>query len=57
MRRPLSDAARAARRRRQYVSRKARLALEAVAERCAVDDAFAALVRFRLLLLAKAAGI
>lgn len=57
MHRKLSDAARAARRRRFYLRRKALAELEAVVQRTKYDDAYAARVRARLLLLAQAAGI
>lgn len=57
MQRRLSDAARAAHRRRFYLRRKAMLELEAVVRRTKCDAVYAAAVRERLLLLAKAAGI
>ena len=57
MHRKLSDAARAIRRRRFYLRRKALAELEAVVERTKWDEAYAARVRARLLLLAMAAGL
>lgn len=57
MHRKLSDAARAARRRRFYLRRKALLELDAVVQRTKYDEVYAARVRARLLLLAQAAGL
>lgn len=57
MQRRLSDAARAAHRRRFYLRRKAMLELEAIVQRTKWDAVYAAAVRERLLLLAKAAGL
>jgi len=57
MKRVLSDAARAARRRRQYALWKARNLLDRIVARAQKDAEFEALVRRRLLLLAEAATI
>jgi len=57
MKRVLSDAARAARRRRQYALWKARNLLDWIVARAQKDAEFKALVRQRLLLLAEAATI
>jgi predicted transcriptional regulator len=57
MKRRLTDNARALHRRRSYLRRKALATLQAVADRAAKDEAYGALVRHRLLLLARVAGI
>lgn len=61
---PLSEATRAARRRRNYLRHKMRAEmrraerhLNEVVERAAKDPLFEALVRYRLLELAEAAGV